>query len=128
MHAIHKNQRGSVLALLHNGAAPNAVSTNGETALIMAAAYGQADIVSDLLDGGADATQSVKGSTALDAALTGANDVDRFTLGQCQTSTVKVLLEKAPRGLKASGGNADRMLRLLKRCSEIDRMLAGAQK
>src|SRR5258708_3394493 len=39
-HAIHKNQLGSVQALLDAGADPNAASPGGMTPLIMAAGYG----------------------------------------------------------------------------------------
>ena len=37
MHAIHKNQKGSVYALLDSGADINGRSTDGSTALMMAA-------------------------------------------------------------------------------------------
>jgi len=54
MHAIHKNQRGSVIALLDAGANPNAPGGRGATPLMMAAGYGQSDIVRTLLVRGAD--------------------------------------------------------------------------
>src|SRR6266404_5846559 len=75
MHAIHKNQSGSVRALLDAGADLNATAGH-ETALTMAAAYGYADIVRLLLDRGAPATPE-----ALSAAVVGANDIERFTVG-----------------------------------------------
>src|SRR5713226_2060031 len=90
MHAIHKNQAGSVRELLGAGADLNATAGH-ETALTMAAAYGYADIVGLLLDHGAIPT-----ADALSAAVGGANDIDRFTVGHCQTDTVKVLLERDP--------------------------------
>jgi hypothetical protein len=119
MHAVHKDQRGSVRTLLALGANPNAVSPSGETALMMAAGYGQNEIINELLLGGADAAQkTASGSTALDAALTGANDIDRFTVGTCQTETVRLLMEKAPT-LKPAGGNAEQLFRKLRNCPAV---------
>ena len=120
MHAIHKNQKASVEALLADGAAADLASPGGETPLTMAAAYGYANIVEALLQGGASPS-----SQALDAALTGANDIDRFTLGQCQTSTVRVLLKNNP-GLRPGISNGERLARLLKACPEIDEMLRAS--
>ena len=59
--------------------------------------YGQADLVRLLLEHGSDPYAAKgHGMTALDMALIGAADMDRFTLGACQTSTVRVLLDFAP--------------------------------
>jgi hypothetical protein len=91
MHAIHKNQGGAVEALLAAGADPNA--THGRTtALVMAAGYGQADIVRILLNHGAKSSP-----TALAAAVGGTTDFDDYTAGKCQTDTVKTLLAKDPK-------------------------------
>ncbi len=89
LHAIHKNQIGSVRALLDAGADVKATGGRGVTPLAMAAGYGYTDIVRVLIARGARAS-----ADALSAAVSGANDIDRFTLGHCQTETVKVLLEQ----------------------------------
>jgi hypothetical protein len=97
MHAIHKNQKESVRALLDAGANVNARTSHGLTALMMAAAYGQEDIVQLLLERGADPRSETRdGVNALTAAVGGAFDIDRFTVGHCQTATVRALLTKAP--------------------------------
>ncbi|MFL6352627.1 MAG: ankyrin repeat domain-containing protein [Bryobacteraceae bacterium] len=54
MHAIHKDQPRSVLALLNNGANVNLPGGHGETPLMMAAGYGYTGIVRILLDHGAN--------------------------------------------------------------------------
>jgi ankyrin repeat protein len=111
MHAIHKDQPQAVKALLSNGASPNTRGDSDETALMMAAGYGYSDIVRILLDHGADAraTRS-NGENALDFALSGMTDIDRFTFGHCQTEVVRVLRDKVP-DLTAKNGAK------LKRCS-----------
>ena len=97
MHAIHKNQKDAVLALLDGGADVNAQNPKGLTALIMAAGYGYAEIVRQLLAGGADPhLETRSGVTAQAAAVSGTTDIDRFTLGDCQIETVRVLREYAP--------------------------------
>jgi uncharacterized protein len=97
MHAIHKNQKGSVEALLAGGANVNARAGKGMTALMMAAGYGYADIVQLLLAKGADASlETSDGDSALAAAVSGVPDIDKFTVGHCQTATVEALLAKAP--------------------------------
>jgi ankyrin repeat protein len=88
MHAIHKNRARAVEALLEAGADANVVSGR-TTALIMAAGYGQADIVQILLNHGAKPSPD-----ALSAAVGGSTDLDDYTVGKCQTDTVKVLLAK----------------------------------
>ncbi len=97
MHAIHKNQKGSVAVLLAGGADVNARGNAGMTALMTAAGYGYADIVQLLLDRGADPyAETTDGDTALTAAVGGVPDIDKFTVGNCQTATVAALLKKAP--------------------------------
>jgi len=97
MHAIHKNQPQSVAALLQEGASVNATVSGGHTALMMAAGYGYTEIVRMLLEHGADAQLSTdSGENALDLALSGVTDIDRFTYGTCQVETVRVLRRLAP--------------------------------
>jgi ankyrin repeat protein len=102
-HAIHKNQLGAVQALLDAGADPNAANPGGLTPLIMAAGYGYTPIVELLLHRGANPRlRDVKGNNALDAALSGTGDIDRFTLLDCQKSTVGALRREVP-GLSPRG-------------------------
>jgi uncharacterized protein len=96
LHAVHKHQRASVQALLRLGANPDLGS--GLTPLIMAAGYGNSAMVKLLLDGGADPYLTMKsGENALGAAVIGSGDIDEWTVGQCQTDTVKLLLARAPK-------------------------------
>jgi len=98
LHAVHKNQKSSVTALLDAGASVNATGQGGLTPLIMAAGYGQTEMVRLLLTRGADPNLAdAHGRTALSAAITGVADIDCFTLGQCQKDTVRAILEVAPR-------------------------------
>jgi ankyrin repeat protein len=104
MHAIHKNRRTSVEVLLQAGADPNARGNGGYTPLIMAAGYGYSDIVRLLLAKGADPRLTTpSGLNALTAALTGTTDIDRFTVGDCQLETVRILKAAAPE-LKVADG------------------------
>src|SRR6185295_11583135 len=98
MHAIHKHRKASVETLIARGADVNArAGKKGITALMMAAGYGYADFVQILLDKGADVrAETSDGNSALAAAVSGVPDIDKFTLGKCQTETVAVLLNKAP--------------------------------
>src|SRR5690348_2807456 len=48
LHAIHKNQKESVIALLDAGADVNARGASGKTPLMMAAGYGYTEIVNVL--------------------------------------------------------------------------------
>jgi hypothetical protein len=97
MHAIHKNRAATIQALLDGGADVNARSFAGETALMMAAGYGYTPIVELLLDRGADPrAQAPDGANVLAVAMAGVPDIDRFTLGSCQLSTVRALKRKDP--------------------------------
>jgi formylglycine-generating enzyme required for sulfatase activity len=125
MHAIHTGQTGSVRALIAGGADVNVQVGDGITALMMAAGNGQTDMVRLLLDSGADPRiRDAHQATALDLALTGVTDVDHFTVTRCDTETVAALLESAP-DLRPSGGMLDGILRRLKRCDEVERLLAS---
>jgi ankyrin repeat protein len=91
-HAVHKHQVGSLTALLDAGAVPNRSSAEGTTPLMMAAGYGYTDMVQILLRRGANPRLTdLHGMTALDLAITGVSDIDRFTLFDCQNETVKAL-------------------------------------
>jgi hypothetical protein len=97
LHAIHKNQIASVAALLDAGADPNKRTPKSMTPLMMAAGYGYTDIVQLLLRRGADPKlYDLDGATALDYAVTGMTDIDRFTFFSCQDDTVRALLAGAP--------------------------------
>lgn len=92
IHAVHKNQLGTAEVLLEHGADVNGAAPDGMTPLMMAAGYGNDDMVQLLLRHGANPQlKSRDGSTALDFALTGTSDIDKFTLFQCQNSTVRLL-------------------------------------
>src|SRR5437870_3018251 len=100
MHAIHRNQIGSVKALLDSGADVNRTGDyeteprtkqRGVTPLMMAAGYGYTPIVELLLRRGADpARVDGDGNRALDYALSGT--LYRATLFECQDSTVRALI------------------------------------
>jgi hypothetical protein len=125
MHAIHKHQKASLETLIARGADVNArAGEKGMTALIMAAGYGYSDFVRILLDKGADAAaETSDGDSALAAAVSGVPDIDKFTLGKCQTETVAALLNKAPDltlknnfyGNAARAAGCSDVLRLMKR-------------
>src|SRR5512141_3227460 len=81
LHAIHRNQGAAVAALLAVGADPNAATARGHTPLMMASLYGRAGIVRLLLAHHANPRAvNWEGATALDLALEGSLDLDRFTL------------------------------------------------
>jgi hypothetical protein len=97
-HAFHKNQIGAVRALLDGGADVNGRGRSGETALMMAAGYGYTPIVELLLERGADTrARTPDGATVFSIAVGGVPDIDRFTLGACQISTINALRRKDPR-------------------------------
>lgn len=75
----------------------NAKSRSGLTALMMAAGYGNVNLVEALLERGADPyLQNAQGETAISVAVSGVGDIDKFTLGSCQVDTVRVLVSKVP--------------------------------
>ena len=123
MHAIHKNQPRSVEVLLAHGARPNERGGHGTTALIMAAGYGYADIVRTLLKAGADPyLKSNNGTDALSAAVGGVGDIDRFTVGHCQTETVRAMLAAAP-DLRLSSDSMAMRIAKFGGCSDVLRMV-----
>src|SRR5437764_3415917 len=98
LHAVHKSQPRAIAALLDAGANPNDADPHGTTPLMMAAGYGYADIVKTLLAHNANPRLAARdGITALDLARSGAPDIDRFTVFDCQEDTVKALLTADPK-------------------------------
>lgn len=123
MHAVHKNQAGSVKVLLAHGARPDERGGGGSTPLIMAAGYGYDAIVRVLLEGGANPyLKDANGGDALTAAVGGVPDIDRFTVGRCQTDTVRTLLAAAPALRVESNSIASRVAKL-GGCSEVLRLV-----
>jgi len=111
MHAIHKDQLRALLALLNNGANVDLAGGHGDTPLIMPIGYRYTDIVRILLEHGANAHATLpSGENALDRAISGVADLDRFTYGSCQSDTVRVLRQSVPNLRPKDSGN-------LKRCS-----------
>jgi ankyrin repeat protein len=63
----------------------------------MAAGYGYDDTVRLLLSRHADpAARDLDGGAAIDWAMTGMTDIDRWTFFSCQDSTAKLLHDAAP--------------------------------
>ncbi len=117
IHAVHKNQLGTAAALLDGGADPNRANPGGMTALMMAAGYGNDDMVALLLRRGADPKIADRhGQRPLDYALTGVADIDRFTFFSCQDSTSTLLMKAYP-DIKANKGS--RTAARLKRCKSV---------
>jgi ankyrin repeat protein len=96
LHAIHKGQPAAVTALLAAGADVNRGAPGGNRPLRMAVGNGRADIVSLLLEAGAD--PHVDGPDLLATALSGGalTDIDQPLLGRCNTDVVRALLTRAP--------------------------------
>ena len=93
LHAVHKNQLGSVRALLAAGARVDSRGDNGLTPLMLAAAQGETEIVEELLAAGADPRlQGPIGWTALEQAV-----------GSGNPAVVEALLRKDP-GLRLGQG------------------------
>jgi len=126
MHAIHKQQLGSVRALLEAGANVNERGDGGENPLMMAAGYGYTNIVNTLLDRGADPLAKTPGGmNALDLAVAGVMDIDRFTAGDCQASTIEALAVRAPalRLEGISGVKKALLARKLKGCTALSQIV-----
>ena len=126
LNAVHKHQRNAVQALLRLGADPD--KGGGLTPLIMAAGYGDTDMVRLLLDGGANPHVGVKpGENVLGAAVGGFFDIDEWTLGHCKLETVKLLLDRAP-DLRLPAnifGRLDLWAARLGNCTEVLRLIEG---
>src|SRR5512140_531592 len=126
MHAVHKNQAGTARTLIEGGAEDDARGPHQETALMMAAGYGQEEMVRLLLKAGADpGRKEVHGLAAVDMAVMGTVDIDAITVGKCQTGTVKALLDHDP-GLtvnERAWGNMGRMVKRLAGCEEVVRLV-----
>jgi hypothetical protein len=60
----------------------NYIGSNGGAAPTKAAGYGYSDMVEVLSKGADPAVQMNDGLAALDLAITGLSDIDRFTVGQ----------------------------------------------
>ncbi len=115
LHAVHRNQLASVAALLDAGADPNRPSPDGMTPLMFAAGYGEQAIVRLLLRRGANPRlRDRAGDAALDYALTGTTDLDRFTFFSCLDGSASLVAGAAP-DLRPTG-RAARWARL-KRCA-----------
>ena len=116
LHAVHKNQLGSVAALLDGHADPNR-AVNGMTPLMMAAGYRYTPIVRLLLARGADPRlQDLDGETAIDYAVIGMTDIDQFTFFSCGDETVRAILAAhAPRTISRSAHRWG----MLKDCSSL---------
>ena len=116
IHAVHKNQLGTAAALLDSGADINGTDAQETTALMWAAGYGNDDMVKLLLTRGADVRRANrKGETALDFALLGISDIDKFTLFDCQHSTVALLVRSHPE-LSGTASSSAKNFARLKRC------------
>jgi hypothetical protein len=124
MHAIDRNQIGSVKALLDAGADVNRTGDyeteprtkqRDVTPLMMAAGYGYTPIVELLLRRGADpARVDGDGNRALDYALTGT--LYHSTLFKCQDSTIRALIAAhAPLGISPDSRRWAR----IKRCNAL---------
>lgn len=95
VHAIHKGQNPAALALLEAGA--QAQGPSGTRALLMAAGYGNPEMVRALLEHGADPRVRAGGTNILTDAVGGAWDIDyQFTGCAGHTEAVRALLEAAP--------------------------------
>ena len=96
MHAVHKKQMATAIALIRVGADVNA--TAGDlTPLMMAAGYGDAPMIRMLIENGANPHKTAAdGSNALTAAVGGVPDIDNFTVGRCQSDAVAALRAFSP--------------------------------
>jgi ankyrin repeat protein len=126
LNGVHKHQRNAVQALLRLGADPD--KGGGLTPLIMAAGYGDTDMVRLLLDGGANPHVGARpGENALGAAVGGFFDIDEWTLGHCKIETVTLLLDRAP-DLRLPAnifGRLDLWAARLGNCAEVLRLIEG---
>lgn len=130
LHAVHLRRHRAARELLAAGADPDTPGDEGQRPLLMAAAYGDEQMVELLLAAGADPHLGGQGwANALEAALTGAADLDGFTFSQCQPGTVRILLDHAP-GLRPQGpaGRLGGVFAYLRGCDEVERLLEGGRR
>ncbi len=123
LHAIHKGQTDTAVALLEAGARLD--GSIGEEALMMAAGYGNAWMVRVLLERGMDPhAGNSNGMTPLSNAVGGAWDIDYSWTG-CgpHTEVVRALLERAP-DLKLPDNAWGKAARLQARRKGCDEMLS----
>lgn len=137
IHAIHKSNNQAVYLLLERGADVNikaercdvGVVKDGPTALMFAAGYDDDVLVRALLARGADPYAGSGGATVFSNAVAGAWDIDRPFTDDCQTATVKALLEQAP-DLKLPDnfwGRSAKFFVKHKGCSELVNLLEQQQ-
>ena len=116
IHAVHKNQIASAKALIEAGADVDRATSSGMTALIMAAGYGNTDMVAVLLTAGADPRKKNKdGDSAYDVALSGVTDLDGFTWLGCNDKTIAYLRKNVP-GIHESANKGAVRWAKVKRC------------
>jgi len=116
MHAVHKNQLGTAKALLDAGADADRADQSGTTALMMAAGYGNTDMVALLVAHKANARKKNNdGDNAYDFALAGMTDIDDFTWLGCNATTI-AWLDKADPTLRASASKGSLRWAKTKRC------------
>ncbi len=118
LHAVHVHNAETVHALLLGGADPDASGASELRPLVMAAGYGDTASVRLLLEAGAEAD-----GDALLAAVAGSADLDDFTLGHCQTATVRALLAHDP-SLRLPAGAAGWWARRQARWRGCDEVVA----
>ena len=123
LHAAQSGDAAEVKALLHRGAECDGLSTNGLTALVIAANFGQLEAAEALLDGGSAINAQVRnGLTALHAAA-----------GRGQAAMVEMLLargahvhitsdsEVTPLMYAAQGGHASLVALLLAHGANVEK-------
>ena len=97
LHAVHTQRLDSAAALLDAGAKVNRAGRGGLTPLMMAAGYGDREMVALLLRRGANPRlRDGDGDAAIDYALTGVNEFGRMTLFSCQDGTAALLASVPP--------------------------------
>ncbi len=123
VHAIHHGQNGAAQALLDGGASVEGEA--GRRALLMAAGYGNPELVRLLLDHGVDPRGT---PDILVEAVGGAWDIDYAWPGcAAHTETVRLLLDSAPDLSLGDGFFARRAIKHAerKRCAELLRLVRG---
>jgi hypothetical protein len=133
LHAVHKRRKQAVDALLAAGADPNG---RDGSALVMAAGYGETEIVRALLRHGADPMRypRPRAQSSLWAAVGGGailDITDGPAFGSCFPDVVKVLVERAPELRLVEDAPMTRLVRLLGRsdaCKQAFALIERAAK